>query len=107
MIKGMEMMTYWHRGAFSVFPIGEGWDVEVNEFDSQDDGSVIYDENGVKVIHWRQSHGRDGASAYRLDWNGMSVAFTGDGQPNSLTEKYAKDVDVLVTEIQPELQSVS
>ena len=107
LIKGMKMMTHWHREEFSIFPIGQGWDIEVNEFDFQDDGGVVYDENGVKVIHWRQSHGKDGASAYRLDWNGMSVAFTGDGRPNSLTEKYAKGVDVLITEIQPEVISIS
>ena len=40
--------------------------------------------DGVKIIHKGfRSHGkRYGASAYRLDWNGMSVAFTGDGRPN-------------------------
>ena len=49
----------------------------------------------------------DGASAYRLDWNGMSVAFTGDGRPNSLTMKYAKGVDLLITEVQVELVAIS
>lgn len=71
LIEGMKMMTHWHREAFSVFPIGKGWDVEVTEFDFMDDGGVVYDKNGVKVIHWRQSHAKDGASAYRLDWNGL------------------------------------
>ncbi len=103
MVEGMKMMTHWHREAFDVFPIGKGFDVEVTEFDFMDDGGVVYDKNGVKIIHWRQSHAKDGASAYRLDWNGLSVSFTGDGRPNSLTEKYAKDVDVLITELQTEL----
>jgi ribonuclease Z len=53
------------------------------------------------------THAKDGASAYRLDWNGLSVAFSGDGRPNSLTEKYAKGVDVLITEVQPEVVSIS
>src|SRR5262249_41755851 len=53
------------------------------------------------------SHVSDGASAYRLDWNGMCVAYTGDGRPNSLTIKYAKGCDLLITEIQPELISVT
>ena len=64
--------------------------MEVNEFDFRDDGGVAYEKNGVKITHWRQSHTEDGASAYRLDWNGMCVAFTGDGRPNSLTIKYAE-----------------
>ncbi len=37
----------------------------------------------------------------------MSVAFTGDGRPNSLTMKYAKGVDVLITEVQVELVAIS
>ncbi len=27
MVEGMKMMTNWHRDAFSVFPVGKGWDV--------------------------------------------------------------------------------
>jgi ribonuclease BN (tRNA processing enzyme) len=107
MIEGMKMMTEWHKDAFDVFPIGRGWEIEVNEFDFRDDGGLIYDENGVRVIHWRQSHAKDGASAYRLDWNGLSVAFTGDGRPNSLTATYAQGVDVLITELQPEVVAIS
>jgi len=107
MIEGMKIMTGWHRDAFSVFPVGSGWDIEVNEFDFRDDGGVIFDENGVKVIHWRRSHAKDGASAYRLDWNGLCFAFTGDGRPSKLSEKYAKGCDVFVTELQQELVEIS
>jgi hypothetical protein len=35
------------------------------------------------------------------------MAFTGDGRPNSLTEKYAAGVDVLITELQPDVISIS
>ena len=94
MVDGMKRMLHWHRDAFSVFPVGQGHDVEVNEFDIADDGGVIYDEGGVKVIHWRRSHAKDGASGYRLDWNGMSVVWTGDGRPNTRDIEYAKDCDV-------------
>ena len=102
MVQNMGEMLAWHKESFDVAPIGDGWKVDVNEFDFNDDGGVVYDKDGVRIIHWRQSHVMDGASAYRLDWNGLSFAFTGDGRPNSLTAKYAKGVDVLVTEIQPE-----
>ena len=85
----MKEMLAWHRESFDQSPIGKGFDMDVNEFDFRDDGGVAYEKNGVKITHWRQSHTEDGASAYRLDWNGMCVAFTGDGRPNSLTIKYA------------------
>jgi ribonuclease Z len=107
MMDRMNEMLTWHKDSFDIFPIGQGWDLEVNEFPFEEDGGVVYENNGVKVIHWRQSHTQDGASAYRLDWNGMCVAFTGDGRPNSLTEKYAKGCDIVITEVQVELMAIS
>ncbi len=107
MMDRMDEMLTWHKDSFDLFPVGKGWDLEVNEFDFKDDGGVVYEKDGVKIIHWRQSHTEDGASAYRLDWNGMCVAFTGDGRPNSLTAKYAKGCDLLITEVQVELMAIS
>ena len=107
MVDRMKEMLTWHRENFDASPIGEGFDIDVHEFDFRDDGGVVYEKDGVKVTHWRQSHVSDGASAYRLDWNGMCVAFTGDGRPNSLTIKYAKGCDLLITEIQPETVAIS
>ena len=89
MMDRMKEMLTWHRASFDQSPIGKGFDMEVNEFDFRADGGVAYEKDGVKITHWRQSHTEDGASAYRLDWNGLCVAFTGDGRPNSLTIKYA------------------
>jgi ribonuclease Z len=107
MMDRMEEMLTWHKDSFDIFPIGQGWNIEVNEFDFADDGGTVYEKDDVKIIHWRQSHTQDGASAYRLDWNGMCVAFTGDGRPNSLTVKYAKGCDLVITEVQVELNSIS
>ena len=50
--------------------------------------------------HWRRSHAKDGATAYRLDWNGLSFVWTGDGRPDDLTCKYAEGADVFVTEME-------
>lgn len=107
MMDRMKEMLTWHRTSFDESPIGKGFDLEVNEFDFRDDGGAAYDKDGVKITHWRQSHTEDGASAYRLDWNGLCVAFTGDGRPNSLTIKYAAGCDLVITEVQPELMSIS
>jgi hypothetical protein len=107
MVEGMKMMLGWHRDAFSVFPVGKGWDIKVNEFDFRDNGGTIYDKNGVKVIHWQRSHAKDGASGYRLDWNGMCFVWTGDGRPSKLDVKYAKGCDLYITELQPELMEIN
>ncbi|MFA1627683.1 guanitoxin biosynthesis MBL fold metallo-hydrolase GntH [Rhizobium mongolense] len=102
MIEGMKMMTRWHTDSFNACPIGDGYEVEVNEFDFRDDNGVCYDKDGVTIRHWRRSHTKDGASAYRLDWNGLSFVWTGDGRPDERTLELAKGVDVFVTEVQPD-----
>ena len=42
------------------------------------------------------AHTKDGATSYRLDWNGKSLCYTGDNRPNSLTIKHCKGVDMLI-----------
>jgi ribonuclease BN (tRNA processing enzyme) len=54
----------------------------------------------VTVHHWRRSHAKDGATGYRLDWNGLSFVWTGDGRPDELSVKYGAGADVFVTECQ-------
>ena len=107
MVDGMKKMLGWHMDAFSVFPVGEGHDVEVNEFDFADEGGVIYDEDGVTVTHWQRSHAKDGASGYRLDWNDMCFVWTGDGRPNMRDIPFIEGCDVFVTELQTELVEIS
>lgn len=112
MVEGMRQMTAWHRDAFSVFPVGKGWDIQVEEFDFRDNGGTVYEKNGVKVIHWQRSHAKDGASAYRLDWQiskdeSLCFVWTGDGRPSELDVEYAKGCDVYVTELQQEMVEIS
>lgn len=107
MVDGMRKMLGWHIDAFSVFPVGKGWDIQVKEFDFRDNGGVVYEKNGVKVTHWQRSHAKDGASAYRLDWNDMCFVWTGDGRPSELDIKYAKGCDLYITELQQEIVKIN
>ena len=99
MVNGMQQMLKWHLEAFDVFPIGDGYEIEVNEFDFREEGGVVYDQDGVAVRHWPRSHAKDGASGYRLDWNALSFVWTGDGRPDELSRKYGAGADVFVTEM--------
>ncbi len=105
MCEAVRKMGAW-TSAWSMGPMADGYEIEVSEFDFRDDGGVCYDKDGVKVTHWRRSHVVDGASAYRLDWNGLSFVWTGDGKPDQLTLKYAKGVDVFVTEMALDMVSL-
>jgi ribonuclease Z len=99
MVDHMRLMGLWTSVQAIGLPLEDGYEYEVTEYDFRDDGGVCYDKDGVVITHWRRSHAADGASAYRLDWNGLSFVWTGDGKPDQLTAKYAKGVDVFVTEM--------
>ena len=107
MIHHMMKMTAWHQDSFHGWPIGDGYKPAVHEFDFMDEGGVVYEQNGVKITHWPTSHTKDGATSYRLDWNGRSLCYTGDNRPNSLTIKHCKGVDMLISEAQSATVSLS
>ena len=88
LIDRMMEMTAWHQDSFHNLPIGDGYDPVVHQFDFMDEGGVVYEQDGVTITHWPTSHTKDGATSYRLDWNGRSLCYTGDNRPNSLTIKY-------------------
>jgi ribonuclease Z len=100
-------MTAWHQDSFHGWPVGEGFEPVVHEFDYMDEGGVVYEEDGVRIIHWPTSHTKDGATSYRLDWNGRSILITGDNRPNSLTIKYGQGVDLLISELQSANPSIT
>jgi ribonuclease Z len=100
MAKHMREMMRWHEENFLHATISAGYEMDVTEFDWKDENGVCYDKDGIVVRHWPRSHVKDGASAYRLDWEeaGLSVVWTGDGRPDELTAKYAAGCDVFITE---------
>jgi ribonuclease Z len=100
MIKHLREMTRWHTENFNAGPIGDGYEIEVTEFDWKEQNGIVYNKDGVVVRHWPRSHVKDGASAYRLDWEdaGLSFVWTGDGRPDELSAKYGKGADVFVSE---------
>ena len=106
MVDHLKGMVHWTTDAFNTLPAGKGFDIEVNEFDFRDDNGICYDKDGVVIRHWRRIHNKDGASAYRLEWNGLSFVYTGDGRPDELTLKLGKDADVFVTETVPDVMNI-
>ena len=100
MIDSMKEMTRWHTENFNAGPIGDGYETEVTEFDWTERNGVCYEQDGVTVRHWPRSHVKDGASAYRLDWEDADLSFvwTGDGRPDVLSAEYGAGADVFVSE---------
>lgn len=74
-----------------------GGEIVAHEFDFSKT-TVVYNDNGVKIISFPAIHIRDGSVSFRLDWNGLSFVFGGDSVPNKWFLKEAKNADVVVHE---------
>lgn len=106
-------MTYWHRESFSFLPTGlkngqDGYNLVPHECSYEEamqsilDGNgppVAYDSNNVKISYFPMIHDRDGALAYKLEWRGLKMIFSGDSMPNTLMIDQAQDLDVLIHEL--------
>jgi ribonuclease Z len=102
--KEMLRMTKWHKESFSFLPTGyieggDGYDLEAHELRYMKNPGVAYEKNGVKISHFPAIHARDGAISYKLEWNGLSMVFTGDTKPNNYVLEHAQGVDVLIHEM--------
>ncbi|HPC03639.1 MAG TPA: guanitoxin biosynthesis MBL fold metallo-hydrolase GntH [Syntrophales bacterium] len=100
----LKELTKWHRESFSFLPTGyteggDGYDLEAHELPYMDNPGVAYDGNGVTITHFPAVHARNGSISYKLEWNGMSMVFTGDTKPNNFVLEHAKGVDVLIHEM--------
>jgi ribonuclease Z len=71
--------------------------MDVTECDWTKVNNVIYEENGVVIrtipaMHFEQ------AVSFLLDWNGLTLAFSGDTVPNKWWVEYAQGVDFSIHE---------
>ena len=77
----------------------DAYDLVGFDLDWQSSG-VAYDDNDVKISWFPAVHCRQGSISYKLEWNGMSMIFLGDGKPcNYVVEQANPGVDVLIHEI--------
>jgi ribonuclease Z len=101
-LEGIKTLTQWHRPSFKAcLDVGKGYDLEITELDYRKNGGIAYDHNGVVIKHFPVLHIIDGAIGYRIEWNGLSVVWTGDTQPNHFVAENAKDCDILIHETAP------
>ncbi len=77
-----------------------GAGIEVNEFDFSRT-QVVYNENGVRITSIPALHIMDGPVSYRLDWNGLSFAYSGDTTPTRFFVDATQGVDLLIHEAFP------
>jgi len=100
-VEAIEEALAWDTaaGAGAINP--DSMRIVATEFDfSQTQG--VYDENGVKVTSFPVIHAISGAVGYRLDFAGLSFAFSGDTRPGwPLVRACQGGVDLLIHECFP------
>jgi len=60
--------------------------------------STVYDRNGVRISSFPVIHIINGAVGYRLDYNGLSVVFSGDTRPSHTLVHACDGADLLIHE---------
>lgn len=107
-IEGIKTLTQWHRPTFEAsLDVGDSYRLEITELDYRQNPGIAYEKNGVTIKHFPALHIMDGAISYRMDWNGLSFAWTGDTQPNHFVVENAKGVDLLIHETAPSVERYS
>jgi len=81
--------------------------INVNQFAYSEKNQVVYEKNGLTVTAFPAVHGIDGAVSYRLDWNEMSVVYSGDTVVNKYILENSKDVDVFILQVFPSAETIS
>ncbi len=74
---------------------------DTRKFSPEQPRQLVYDENGVKIYAFPVIHTITGAMGYRLEWNGLTLAYTGDSEPSTFEAEQAKGADVFIHEIFP------
>ncbi len=95
---------YWHTLSKTGIIASGGMQLIAHEFDAAqfspaNPRALVYDENGVKIYAFPTDHILIGAVGYRLEWNGLSMAFTGDSVPTRHEAEQSKGVDVFIHEL--------
>lgn len=78
--------------------IMEAHEFDYSKFTPDNPRQLVYDENGVKIFAFPVVHEIQGAVGYRLEWNGRSMSYHGDGTPCVFEAEQAANADVFIHE---------
>ena len=98
LVENLYKVAAWHDKFKTAVLDPRGFDMRAMQFGARRQ-EVVWDSGGVKVTSFPVPHGLFGAVGYRLDWNGLSMVYSGDCEPNTFTVENSQDVDVLIHEI--------
>jgi ribonuclease Z len=96
-MEGVGKTWAWMTGTLAGTIDTRSFSMEVTEYDWTAVNNVIYEENGVVVRTIPAMH-LEQAASFILEWNGMTLAFSGDTVPNKYWIEHTKGVDFAIHE---------
>jgi ribonuclease Z len=93
----MQEMWAWMTGTLTGTIDTRAFSLDVTEYDWSKVNNVIYDENDVVIrsipaIHFEQS------ASFILEWNGLTLGFSGDSLPNKWWLEHTQGIDLSIHE---------
>jgi ribonuclease Z len=96
-VDGMLAANLWDMKSREGAVATSGAEVITHEFDWAET-QVVYEENDITVTSFPAIHGMAGAVSYRIDWNDISIVYSGDTEINKFMVKQGQNVDLLIHE---------
>lgn len=84
---------------YAMIPIELDW----RKYGKTEGDNIAYHnpKTGVKITHFPVIHTRKGSMGYKLEWNGLSMIYTGDTKPEYHSVHQAAGVNVFIHEMNP------
>jgi ribonuclease Z len=76
-------------------------EIDISKFSPENPRQLAYDKNGVKIFAFPVVHTIDGSLGYRLEWKGLSFAYTADSEPSTFEAEQCKGADIFIHEVFP------
>jgi ribonuclease Z len=96
-LEHVEKTWAWMTGTLAGTIDSRSFSLEVTEYDWSKVNNVIYEENGVVIRSIPANH-LEQAASFILEWNGMTLAFSGDTIPNKWWIENTQGVDFAIHE---------
>jgi ribonuclease Z len=96
-LEHVEKTWAWMTGTLAGTIDTRSFSLEVTEYDWSKVNNVIYEENGVLIKSIPANH-LEQAASFILEWNGMTLAFSGDTFPNKWWIENTQGVDFAIHE---------
>lgn len=96
----LEAAHAWDMESLNGHPGQSGAHVEVTELPF-DTTAAVYSRNGVQISSFPVIHILNGSVGYRLDYNGLSVVFSGDTRPSHTLVDASDGADLVIHETFP------